>query len=197
MVVNIRKVGEVADGSVTADKLATGAVDLGTDKVTGQAPASKIEDGAIINAKLADLAITTEKLQDNAISLAKAQDDLKVSHFVGDETEVHVTGTTETAVKQFQFLKVSGQYSPAKLKFFCTLKTTNASHQATLKVYFDSEPTARLTLNSVSTSYELLIAECDTSDVTSGIHTFVIKMVSADGAESAYNDYIEVTWVKG
>jgi len=47
MAIYIRRVGEVADGSVTADKLADGAVDLDTTKVTGQLPTAKMKDGAV------------------------------------------------------------------------------------------------------------------------------------------------------
>lgn len=197
MVVNIRKVGEVADNSVTASKLADGAVDLGSVKVTGQAPASKIADGAIIESKLNDLAISTQKLQDGAVALAKASDDVRLSHFVGDETEVFVNGTTEEDVKQFQFSKISGKYVQSKVRFFCTLKTTNVSFPAYLKVYFDSEVSPRISLSSSSLTYELLNAEVDVSDISDGIHTFVIKMAAGDNAEKAYNDYIEVAWIKG
>ena len=56
MAINLRKVGEVANGSVTASKLADGTTDLASDKVTGQAPSSKIADGAVVKAKLANLA---------------------------------------------------------------------------------------------------------------------------------------------
>jgi hypothetical protein len=53
MAINIRRVGEVADGSVTSTKLATGAVDLDTDKVTGQLPTEKLKDGAATEDKIA------------------------------------------------------------------------------------------------------------------------------------------------
>jgi len=71
MSINIRAVGEVADGSVTASKLATGAVDLGTDKVTGEAPTSKIAADAITNAKIAAGAVDTTELAADAVTNAK------------------------------------------------------------------------------------------------------------------------------
>lgn len=197
MSINIRKVGEVADGSVTAAKLADDAVDLSTAKVTGQLPSGKLADGAVIEAKLDNLAVSTAKLQDNCVSLAKADDDTKLSHFVGDETEVFQTGTTEEAVKEFRFAKVDGKYAPTKIRAFVTLRTTNALHQATLKIYFDAEGTARLTFNSSSETYELLNAEADISSLTAGIHTCTVKLVSADGSEKAYNDFIDIMWIKG
>lgn len=197
MSINIRKVGEVADGSVTAAKLADGAVDLSTAKVSGELPSGKLADGAVIESKLNDLAVSTAKLQNNAVTLAKADDDANLSHFVGDETEVFQTGTVEEIKKEFRFAKVAGQYSPKKIRAMATLKTTNALHQATLKIYFDSEGTARLTFNSSSETYELVSGEADVSDLTAGIHTCYIKLVSADGSEKAYNDFIDIMWVKG
>lgn len=193
----MRKVGEVADGSVTAAKLATGAVDLGTDKVTGQAPSSKIEDSAITEGKLAALAISTGKLQDNVITLAKANDDIKISHFVGDETEVPVTGTTEVPIKDTQFPISEGVYNPQKIRIIAELKTDNAANTASLKVYIDAEGTERLELTSVNTAFEFKSGTFDISDLTAGKHTLIIKLSSSDVAGIATNGLIEALFVKG
>ena len=105
MSVYIRRVGEVADGAVTNIKLATGAVDLDSDKVTGELPTGKLADGAVIESKIGNLEISTGKLKDQAVTLAKAQRALKIHHFTGDETEVSVTGLTETEKKTFKIVK--------------------------------------------------------------------------------------------
>jgi hypothetical protein len=170
MTVHMRKVGEVADGAVTADKLATGAVDLGTDKVTGQAPSSKIEDSAITEAKLDNLAVSTGKLQDNVVTLAKAANDIRLSHFIGDETEVAVNGTTETEIKATNFPKVGGVYAPTEIRVIAELKTNDVLYTTTLNVYIDGEGTERLSLTSTSTTFELKSGTFDISDLTNGKH---------------------------
>lgn len=128
MALNIRRVGEVADGSVTAAKLADNAVDLGSTKVTGQAPSERIADGAVVEAKLADLAISTGKLKDSVITLAKATDDIKANNFVGDETAVSVTGNVEADVKEFNFPKQAGHFDPQKIRILASLKTNDAGY---------------------------------------------------------------------
>lgn len=195
MSIHIRRVGEVADGAVDASKLADNAVDLNSAKVTGQLPSGKLADGAVIEEKLAALSISTGKLKDQAVSLAKAQQALKIHHFVGDETEVSVLGTTEVAIKDFKMPKSSSQNSgiqPTKLHVNAQMKTTNAAAQGTLKVYVDGEGTPRITLNTTSATYEMVEGVADISDLSNGAHEVVVKGVSADAAESVYNDLIEI-----
>jgi len=67
MALNIRKVGEVADGSVTVAKLADGAV-----------TSIKIADAAVIEAKVASAAITSTKISDSAVVEAKIATDAVV-----------------------------------------------------------------------------------------------------------------------
>jgi hypothetical protein len=197
MALNIRRVGEVADGSVTASKLAEGAVDLGSSKVTGQAPASKIADGAVVEAKLADLAISTQKLKDGVVTLAKANDDVKLNSFVGDETEVSVTGVVETVVKEFSFPKHAAHFDPVKLRILASLKTNDVSYIASLKVYLDAEATARITLTSMSTTYELLADEADIADIdTNKKHLVKIVLVSDNASGIVYNDMVDGMLVK-
>ena len=196
MALNIRRVGEVADNSVTASKLVDGAVDLGTAKVTGQAPATKIADSSITEAKLANLAVSTGKLQDNVITLAKAGDDIKLNTFTGDETEVSVTGITEEVKKEFQIPNVATKFVPKKLRLLASLKTSNVTHEASLKVYFNEEETPRATLTSTSLTYEFLNVDIDISNLSAGRHTAKIALVSADAAETASNDMIDAMLVR-
>jgi len=195
MAIYIRRVGEVADGSVTAVKLADGAIDLDTAKVTGQLPTEKMKDGAVVEAKIGNLEISTGKLKDQAVSLAKAQQALLIHHLIGDETEVSVTGTGEVDKKIFKIVKastVNKGMQPQKLHINAEMKTSNVAAQGSLKVYIDAEEIPRITLNTVSTTYEMKEGEADISDLTNGAHEVHIKLVSADVAETAYNDLIEV-----
>lgn len=201
MALNIRRVGEVADGAVTAEKLATGAIDLGTDKVTGQVPTTKIEDGAVIEGKLADLAVATAKIKANAVTLAKADNDVKSTTFIGDESEVNVTGVTETDLKEFKFTRLSGIIEPTLMRIMCTLKNSDAgsgnpAYNGTLKLYVDDEVSPRATLTSNATAYELKTSEFDISDLSQSQHTVTIKMYSDDAAGIVYNDYLDVLLVK-
>ena len=195
MSIHIRRVGEVADGAVTSIKLADNAVDLASSKVTGQIPTSKLADGSVIESKIGDLEVSTGKLKDQAITLAKAQQALKIHHFVGDETEVSVTGTTETTIKDFKIPKSSSQTSgiqATKLHVNAQMKTSNVAAQGTLKIYIDGEGSPRITLNTISITYEMVEGVADISDLANGAHDVEVKAVSADGAETIYNDLIEI-----
>jgi len=194
MVIRLRRVGEVADGSVTSEKLSDGAVDLSTAKVTGELPSGKLEDGAVIEGKLADLAVSTTKLQNAAVTLAKSDDDSRLTQFAGDETEVSSTGTDEIEQKAFDFVKVSGKFSPTKMRLIATLKTDDVLNTASLLIYIDD--VLELTLTSTSTTYELVSGEIDVSALAAGKHTVVIKTKSSDAAGIAYNDHMDALFVK-
>lgn len=196
MAINIRKVGEVADGAVTFAKLADNAVVLESSKVTGELPSDKLADSAVIESKLANLAISTGKLQDNVVTLAKANNDIRVSHFAGDESEVSITGTTEVSVKELGFVK-NALYNCTDVRFIAAMKTSDVSYTATLKVYIDAEGTERLSLTSTATDYELKSGTFDVSDLTNGKHSMIIKLASSDAAGTAYNELVDVLVVKG
>jgi len=195
MAINIRRVGEVADGSVTANKLADNSVDLSTAKVTGVLPGVKLANSAVTEAKLADLAISTGKLKDNVVTLAKASDDVRLNTFIGDETEVSVTGTDEETVKEFRFPNKTGKFVPRKMRFIASLKTS-ATHTATLKVFFNEETVPKTTLTSESTTYELVDAEFDISALGDGYHTCKIVLVSSAAEGVTSNDMIDALLIK-
>lgn len=215
MTLYIRKAAAIADGSVTEAKLASGAVTvtkIGTDAVTaakiadsavalntatvtGELASANIADAAITEAKLNALAVSTGKLADNAITLAKAHQALKIGTFVGDETSVDVTGTTETEEKSFKIVKSSSTtkgIQAQKLHVNAEMKTSNVSHAAYIKLYVNAEGTARITLSSTSTSFEMQEGDADISDLTAGAHEVHVKLYSADAGETCYNDLIEI-----
>lgn len=199
MSVYIRRVGEVADGAVTNIKLAENAVDLNSNKVTGELPSAKLANGAVIEDKIAALAISTGKLKDQAVSLAKAQQALKIHHFTGDETEVSVTGIVEEEVKTFKLVKSSANtkgIQAQRLHINVEIKTSDVTAQGTLKLYMDAEETPRLTVNTSSLTYEMQEDDADISDLTNGSHEAHIKMVSAVAAKTVYNDLIEIFFEK-
>ena len=191
----IRRVGEVADGAVTADKLASNAVT--EEKIaSGAVTETKLGNGAVVENKLADLAVATSKLQNQAVTLAKSVQAMKIHHFVGDETEVNVTGTSETGVKQFMMPKSSSEnagINANKLHINAEMKVTGASGaQGTIKVYIDDEVSARITLNTTSDTYEMQEGNADISDLSSGKHTVTIKMVTDNAGATVYNDLAEI-----
>ena len=215
MALNIRKVGEVADGAVTTEKLADGAVtNVKVDSVNiskldttnadfdsagslkaNVVDSTELKDGGIVESKIAALAISTGKLKDNVITLAKANDDIKVSHFAGDETEASVTGITEVAKKECSFPKKTG-YAGNKIRFIATLKTNDALKTASIKVYVDAEEAARATYTSTSLTYELVGGDIDISDLGIGTHKITLKLVSDAADGIAYNDMWDVLLIK-
>lgn len=142
--------------------------------------------------EVADGAITTAKLADNAVTTAKAIAALRRNVFVGDETEVSVTGTTETEVKTFNIICKSSILEWLGLHVQAEMKTNNALYTATMRIYVDSEVSARITLNSTGTDYGLESGKADISDLATGRHIVRVKMVSSDAAGTAYNDLIEI-----
>lgn len=202
MTIFIRKVGEVADGSITEIKLADSAVNLGSVKVTGQAPSTRIEDGAITTSKIADLnvtdvkladgGVTTTKLAEASVTTAKAVDALRRHVYVGDETEVSVIGATPTEIKTFTILKAPAILNWLKLHIQAEMKTSNATYKAIIKVFVDAEASPRITLESNNLAYELQSNGAVISDLSNGAHTVKIKMYSEGASATAWNDLIEV-----
>ena len=196
MALFIRRVGEVADGSVDASKLADGAIDLSTAKVTGELPTSKLEDGAVVEAKLASLSVSTGKLKNQAVSLAKAQQALRIHHFVGDETEVSTLGITEEDQKIFKMPKSSSDVTgiqALRIHINAEMKVTGGtSPTGTMKVYLDEEGTPRITLTTTSTTYEMVEGDADISDLANGKHTVKITLVSDEATATVFNDLLEV-----
>jgi hypothetical protein len=73
---NLRKVSTafIAAGTINADMLADGAVDLASVKVVGELPAVKLADGAVNVNKLADDAVEAAKIKDGAVGGSKIAD---------------------------------------------------------------------------------------------------------------------------
>lgn len=187
MSVNLRKptLAVLSPGQVTAEYLADGAIDLTTAKVTGELPNSKL-------GRIDDV----EKIKDSLITLAKVQDDVKVDSFVGGEVESEVEGTTEVEIVNSGFTRLPGRFTPNKLRFVGSLKVDGSGNTGYLKVYFDDEVDARLTLSTTSNTFELIDGEIDISDLTNGRHKMLVKIYSSGAGIKVYNDLTEFYFVK-
>lgn len=219
MALNLRKVGEVADNSVTSAKLADGAVitskladdavvtgkiadgavgstDLADDAVTS----TKIAADAVTSAKIADGAIGSTEIADNAVIGAKIaagvvdaelSSKYKTSLIVGDDSEVSVTGLVYSEEKILRFVKAAN-LPVDDLVIKAEMKSSIGSETASLKVFIDAEGTERLELTSVATTYELKDGTFAVDDLSNGIHIIRIKLASSSASETAYNQLLEV-----
>lgn len=192
----IRRIGEIPNGSINADKLADGAVDLNSVKVTGQLPSDKLADGAATEEKIANLAISTEKLKNQAVTISKSVQAMKIHHFVGDENEVSVLGTTESIEKIFKLPKSSSENTGIqanKLHINAEIKVTDVSGaQGLLKIYIDDEENSRITITTTSDTYEMAEGSGNISDLNPGKHTIKIVLLSDNISATMWNDLIEI-----
>ncbi len=184
--INLRRPTEatIPNGSITSEKLADGAVDLSTSKVTGSLPNSKLDAITDVN-----------KIQDNLITLAKVQDDIALVPLVGGEVEQSITGTSEVGIIETGFSKTD-KFSAKKARIVASLKSNNALYTASLLIYVNNEIAPRLTKTSMATDYELVNGEFDISDLMNGKHKFTAKLKSSDPSGISYNDFIEFYLVK-
>lgn len=198
--------GKVADNAIVSTKIATYAIieskiasaAITTTKLADNAvDDTKLADNSVIESKLAALAISTGKLKDNVVTLAKADDDIRANNFIGDETELSVTGSGAVSIKEFTFSRKTGVFAPQKMRTLLSSKTSTAAATAVSEIYVDGEGSPRTILYSESETYELLSDEFDISDLSLGQrHTVALKLSSTDPAETAWNDYIDVLLVK-
>ena len=185
MAINLRRPTEatIPDGSITGVKLANGAVDLTSDKVTGLLPNDKL-------GQIQDV----EKLKDNLITLGKCQDDVKVDPFVGGEVEQSTTGTDEYPIVETGFGKVPGKFVPTKLRVVGSLKTSEGTGY--MKIYIDDEVSARITVETTETDYDFVNGESDITDLLNGRHKIVVKIYGSEVTSVVANDYIDILFVK-
>jgi hypothetical protein len=153
MSINLRKVGEVADGSVT-----------------------------------------TEKLADGAVTIAKAVDALRRQAFVGDETEVSVTGVTWVEVKNFMLVKaVAPLKNWQKILMQALIKTNNILYTTSFGLFIDDEVTPRIELTCDDLTYATVYeGSADISDLVAGQFSVKLKLKSSDAAGIASNELVDV-----
>jgi len=105
-----------------------------------------------------------------------------------DDTQKSVSGTTETEIKYFRFIKDDFTRF-TRLIVRATLWVSGGTGY--LKLYIDDETSPRLTLSTTSTSETTVHGSADISDLSTGVHTVHIKLVNSESYDT-YNKLIEV-----
>jgi len=98
-----------------------------------------------------------------------------------DSTEVTVTGTTATQVKDVDFIKNSNTLDVQTITIAVRIKTDNAGTTGTVRVRHDGGGTDDLTLTTTSTSYEVKTGTIDASGFSSDRHTLEFFMDDGSG----------------
>ncbi|MBT9164030.1 MAG: hypothetical protein DDT23_00019 [candidate division WS2 bacterium] len=124
--------------------------------------------------------ITSAKLQAMSNNDLYLRDRLRF-HYVGDETERSVAGTTETEIKFFRMIKHPNAYNLRLLRFFAELRVSAAS-TGTLRIYLDGAASPSLTLTTIATAFELLNGSIDVSAWADGVHTVSIRLLNSTTA---------------
>ena len=218
MALNLRRVGEVADGSVTSAKLADVAVitvKLADDAVVtgkiapGAVGSTDLADDAVTSVKIAADAVTSAKIADGAVGSTEIADDAvigakiasgvvdaelsskhKTSLVIGDDSEVSVTGVTPSIQKTLRFVKASN-LPGTTLITKTEMKSNNALYTATVRYKIDGV-TVGSDETSVATTYELKEQEIDISAIANGRHLLDVELVSDDAAGISYNQLVEL-----
>lgn len=168
--------GAVSDNSISNDKLST-------------------------DNKVGSLAALTTTAKSNIVAALNEIDSDISGHitadktlYASDETEVTVTGVTETTVKTFSIIKCStAGLNPTKLTVVATLKTNNASGTAYLKAYLDGGGAASATLSTTSTSYVVVYSSAIDISAWSDntVHTVAIKIYNGNGSYVTSNAILD------
>lgn len=178
MAINLRRVGEVADGSVTSVKLADNAV-----------ISSKIADGAVGSTEIADDAVIGAKIAAGVVD-AELSAKHKTSYLVADETEVSVAGIVPSIQKTLSFVKALNL--PGSLLITkAEMKSNNALYTASITYKIDGTPVG-VAETSIATVYELKEQEINISALGNGKHTLDIELVSSNALGVAYNQLVEL-----
>ena len=188
MPINLRRVGEVADGSVTTAKLANDAVT--TAKLADTAVTTgKIADDAIVTGKIAAGAVNTSDIADGAITGVKADGSIKTSYLVADDSTVSYTGTAYSNEKEMRFVKkVSGIPGGEVMVYAEVMASVGTSN---VGIFFNTETTPRIELSTVGTAFELLEGTAYIGDLADGRHTISMRLRNLDSG-IAYNKLIEM-----
>lgn len=154
-----------------------------------------IATGAVTTERIADFAIVEAKIADNAVTLPKAHAALRTSLYVGDETEVSVTGTTYVDIKAFQFTKElpgANGLSLVELIPRAELRSDISGITATIGFFVDTETTPRLELSANTSGYTVVSTGFSVADLAVGTHTLTVKLKTGTGSVAVYNRMLEV-----
>jgi len=104
----------------------------------------------------------------------------------GNETVVSTTSTSATTVKDHMLLNTSTVLSITTIYVAAELQTDDASATATLEVHINGS--ARITLTSTSTTYELKAGSWTVSGLSDNtVYTVEVKLKTSNASYSAYN----------
>lgn len=184
---------ELGTAAVTTAKIAASAVttnELGAAAVT----TPKIAASAVTTNELGASAVTTVKIADNAVDTSKATKSVKRNPYLTNSNEA--TATTEAEIKNFTFNKATN-LNWGDMAVAAEIKTSSAAQAATLLIYIDAEGTARASVTTVATTYDVqATADIDISDLAAGNHAVKIKLKSADGVATASNKKLDFFLVR-
>jgi len=143
--------------------------------------------------QIIDGSITTSKIADGAVTPSKVSDSLKSQFVLGDDTEVYDTTTNYIEKKVFNFYKDTSvdTLNWKEIEFIAELKTSTAGTTAYVALFVDSEATPRIELSTTSTTYTILRGTCSISDLTTGLHTFSIR-IKISGSGTVYQRHVEI-----
>ena len=107
--------------------------------------------------------------------------------FTFDDTQVSMSGTTETELKTFRFYKSA--YAPfRRIAMLVSLWVSGGT--GTLRVYIDAETSPRASFSTTSTSEVFTILSFSVADLAYGPHTVRVKCVNS-GAYYTYTRYLD------
>jgi hypothetical protein len=164
-----------------------------------QLPVRGIATGAVLTYHISDSAVTTEKIADNAVTLPKAHAALRTSLYVGDETEVAVTGTTYVDIKAFQFTKAAAADGLSLITLIpkAEIRTDVSGTTVTIGFFVNNETTPRLELSSNTSGYTVVSGSFSVADLPLGTHTLKVSLKASTGSVVVYNKMLEVYGVQG
>lgn len=151
MPINLRGVGQVADGSITEAKLA---------------------NDAVTEAKIATNAVTETKIASDAVSANKLTADVASTHFLGYEGSLSHTGMTETSIADFHFVKDTSTTGEAwaSISFSAMIQSSSAGNDSQLRLRLDgTDFTSAITTNSTTPEKSSILLE-DISFLSNGNH---------------------------
>jgi hypothetical protein len=120
---------------------------------------------------------------------------LRTSLYVGDETEVSVTGTTYVDIKRFLFTKEApgaNGLSLVELIPRVELRSDVSGITATIGFFINEETTPRLELTANTSGYTVVSTGFSIADLPVGTHTLTVKLKTETGSVAVYNKMLEV-----